>query len=116
MVAWRSAFGAEIGVWVWCGDQHWAVGLPWVLFRFAMGFVWVWISVGDRCLGMVRRSALGCGFAVGFVWVCRVWISVGGFWTVISVEFGFSGREVKIREMREMGKNRHSFGIYYFIG
>ena len=26
-----------------------------------------------------------------------------------------AGREVKIRERREMGKNRYDFGIYYFI-
>ena len=25
------------------------------------------------------------------------------------------GREVKIRERREMGDNRYDFGIYYFI-
>ena len=25
------------------------------------------------------------------------------------------GREVKIREMREMRENRYDFGIYYFI-
>ena len=25
------------------------------------------------------------------------------------------GREVKIRERREMGENRYDFGIYYFI-
>ena len=26
-----------------------------------------------------------------------------------------AGREVKIRERREMGDNRYDFGIYYFI-
>ena len=26
-----------------------------------------------------------------------------------------AGREVKIRETREMGENRYDFGIYYFI-
>ena len=26
-----------------------------------------------------------------------------------------AGREVKIRERREMGENRYDFGIYYFI-
>ena len=26
-----------------------------------------------------------------------------------------AGREVKIRDRREMGKNRYDFGIYYFI-
>ena len=25
-----------------------------------------------------------------------------------------AGREVKIRERKEMGKNRYDFGIYYF--
>ena len=25
------------------------------------------------------------------------------------------GRELKIRERREMGENRYDFGIYYFI-
>ena len=29
--------------------------------------------------------------------------------------FGFSGREVKIKERREMGDNRYDLGIYYFI-
>ena len=28
---------------------------------------------------------------------------------------GFSGREVKIKERREMGDNRYDLGIYYFI-
>lgn len=28
---------------------------------------------------------------------------------------GFSGRETKIRERREMGENRYGIGIYYFI-
>ena len=84
------------------------LGLPWV--------AWVLIGVGDRCLGVAWRSALGYGFAMSFVWVCRVWIFAGGFWTVISAGFGFSGREVIIRERREMGENRYSLGIYYFIG
>ena len=31
----------------------------------------------DRCLGVVWRSTLGCGFAMGFVWVCHVWVWCG---------------------------------------
>ena len=92
MVAWRSAFGVWrrdqcLGVvWrsafgVWHRDRCWAVSLPWVLFRFAVGLnrcgfgcgveigvglwiclgfclglswvAWVRISVGDRCIGLV---------------------------------------------------------------
>ena len=33
----RLGFGLGIGVQVWCGDRRWAVGLPWVLFRFVVG-------------------------------------------------------------------------------
>ena len=52
------------------------MGLWWVLF----GLPWVAcvrIGMGDRCLGVLWRSALGCGFVVGFVWVCRVWMWCG---------------------------------------
>ena len=41
-----------------------------VVWRSAFG---VWRK--DRCLGVVWRSALGCGSAVGFVWV---WCGEGG--------------------------------------
>ena len=73
----RGLRGFEsVWVWVWCGDQHWAMGLWWVLF----GLPWVAcvrIGMGHRCLGVLWRSALGCGFVVGFVWVCRVWMWCG---------------------------------------
>ena len=59
---WRLGFGAKIGVWVWCGDQRWVMGLPWVLFGFAM---------------------FGCGveWVVQIVWVFffgRLWVAGGG--------------------------------------
>ena len=51
-----------------------------VAWRLAFG---VWRR--DRCLGVVWRSAMGYGFAVGFVWVCcglrwfgSAWVSLGG--------------------------------------
>ena len=49
-------FGAEIGVWVWCGDRRWAVGLSWV--------AWVWIDVGFSwwLSAWVSSKVVGVGF------------------------------------------------------
>ena len=57
-------FGAKIGVWVWCGDRCWVVGLPWVLFGFAM-FGW----------GVVRVVLIVWGF---FFFFGRLWVAGGG--------------------------------------
>ena len=58
-------FGAKIGVWVWCGDRRWVVGLPWVLFGFAM-FGW----------GVVRVVLIVWGFF--FFFFGRLWVAGGG--------------------------------------
>ena len=49
----------------------------------------------DRCLGVVWKSVLGCGFAMGFVWVCHVWVGCGeggvnslGFFFFFLVDYG----------------------------
>ena len=71
---WRLGFGAEIGVWVWCGDQRWAVSLPWVLFGFAVGSDWC----GFRCGVEIGVGLWVClGFCLGLSWVAWVRISVG---------------------------------------
>ena len=168
------AFGAEIGVWVWCGDQCWAMGLLWVLFGFVMGcvgsyqrgFLLVVVGVGfggwnggGMVLGtmiMVVVASRCCGggwvFSLGgpqfprFLWRLvellwrlgrqwKYWISACGFFVVevlalglICIDFcrffifwlfgwwrwfGFGGREIKIRERREMGES--SWDILFYL-
>ena len=51
-------------------------------------------------------------FFIFYFFIFLNFVSLFGQWRW----FGFSGREVKIRERREMGENRYGFGIYYFIG
>ena len=53
---WRLGFGVEISVQVWCGDRRWVVGLPWVLFGFAVG-----------CVGSDRRGFLLVVVGMGFI-------------------------------------------------
>ncbi|KAF3973534.1 hypothetical protein CMV_003050 [Castanea mollissima] len=63
------------------------IGISVVAWRSAFG---VWRR--DWYLGVVWRLALGCGFAVGFVWVCCGLHGFGSAWVfLVVVGVGFGG-------------------------
>ena len=76
-------FGAEIGVWVWCGDRRWAMGLLWVLFGFAVGCVgldWRWVVGLLWVLLMVGEGGVDGLFLFFFLFFL--------FFMVLMVDYG----------------------------